>query len=78
MIMIKNRIAMPITKGTKHPPPVTIAPIFLCRPLSVSGIPMDREILDLAAEIPRNRFQENPPEFIPSIPPSMPNINWTD
>jgi hypothetical protein len=48
----------------KHPPQVTILPIFLSLPLLVSGMPMDREIRDLAAEIPKNLFHENPPRFI--------------
>jgi hypothetical protein len=53
-----------MTIKTMQPPPVIIRPIFLCRPLLVNGIPMDLEILDLAAEIPKNRFHENPPLFI--------------
>jgi hypothetical protein len=40
------------------------APIFLCLPDLVSGIPMLLEILALNAEMPRNRLQENPPRFI--------------
>jgi len=40
------------------------APIFLCLPDLVSGIPTCLEILALKAEIPKNRFQENPPRFI--------------
>ena len=57
---------MAIQKATMiiQPPPVIIFPIFLSRPLLVSGMPMDREILDLAAEIPKNLFQEKPPRFI--------------
>ena len=34
-------------------------PNFLCRPDRVSGIPIFLEILPLAPEIPRARFQEN-------------------
>jgi len=49
---------------TRHPPPLTILPIFLSRPLLVKGIPIDRESRDLAAEIPRNLYHENPPRFI--------------
>jgi hypothetical protein len=49
---------------TKHPAPVTALPIFRCRPLLVSGIPIDRESLDFAAEMPTARFHENPPLFI--------------
>jgi len=60
-------MAAPITNTTIHPPPVTILPIFLCLPLLVNGIPIDREILDLAAETPMNRFHENPPLFILSF-----------
>lgn len=40
------------------------APIFLCLPDLVSGIPIRLEILALKAEIPKNRLQENPPRFI--------------
>ena len=58
-------IAIPSPNRTRQPPPVTILPIFLSRPLLVSGMPMVREILDFAAEIPKNRFQEKPPKFIP-------------
>jgi len=57
---------------TKHPPPVTIRPIFLSRPLLVSGMPIDRKIRDLAAEIPENLLQENPPRFILFL---LPNID---
>ncbi len=49
---------------TRQPPPLTILPSFLSRPLLVNGIPIDREILALAAETPKNLFQENPPRFI--------------
>jgi len=57
---------------TRQPPPVTILPIFLSRPLLVSGMPIEREILDLTAEIPKNLFQENPPRFILFL---LPNID---
>lgn len=57
-------IAIPMPNVTRHPPPVTILPIFRCRPLLVSGMPMAREILDLAAEIPTNLFHEKPPRFM--------------
>ena len=40
----------------KHPP-VTILPIFRCRPAFVSGIPVARDIRLFAAEIPVARFQ---------------------
>lgn len=40
------------------------APNFLCLPDLVNGIPVSLEILDLNAEMPRNRFQEKPPLFI--------------
>lgn len=40
------------------------APSFLCLPERVRGMPIDRDILDFAAEIPNNRFQENPPKLI--------------
>jgi len=52
----------------RHPPPVIIRPILRSRPLLVSGMPIDLEILDFAAEIPTNRFHENPPKFIFGYP----------
>ncbi len=61
MIAAPTGIAMPTPIMTRHPPPVTILPIFRCRPLLVNGIPIEREILDLAAEIPTNLFHEKPP-----------------
>ena len=61
---MRSGIATINTIVTRHPPPVTILPIFLCRPLFVSGIPIVRETLDLAADIPTNLFHENPPRFI--------------
>ena len=57
-------IAAPAIKTTMQPPPVTILPIFRSLPLLVSGMPIDRESLDLAADTPVNRFHENPPLFI--------------
>lgn len=57
-------IVMPTPRTTRHPPPVTILPIFCWRPLLVNGMPMDRDILLLAAEIPTNLRQENPPQFM--------------
>lgn len=59
-------MAMPRTISTAHPPPVTIRPIFLSRPLFVKGTPVNLEIRDWVAEILRNLFQENPPLFISS------------
>lgn len=44
------------------------APIFLCLPGLVNGIPTCLEILALKVEIPKNRFQENPPLFIDNVP----------
>ena len=35
-----------------------------CRPDLVKGMPIFRLIIDLAWEIPRSLFQENPPLFI--------------
>ncbi len=55
---------MPSPIMIRQPPPVTILPILRSRPLFVSGMPIVREIRDLAAEIPTNRFHENPPKFI--------------
>lgn len=40
------------------------APILRCRPDLVKGMPICRLSLALAWEIPRNRFQENPPLFM--------------
>jgi len=49
------------------------APILRCRPDLVNGMPICRLILALAWEIPRNRFQENPPLFmIVSLPCGWP------
>lgn len=42
--------------GNKHP---TIFPTFLCLPDLVKGIPVAREILRLAEEMPTARFHEN-------------------
>jgi hypothetical protein len=49
---------------TKQPPPVSILPIFRSLPLLVKGMPIDRDIRDLAAEMPVNLFHEKPPLFI--------------
>ncbi len=49
------------------------APILRCRPDLVKGMPICRLILALAWEIPKNRFQENPPLFmIVSLPCGWP------
>jgi hypothetical protein len=37
------------------------APSFRSRPLRLSGMPMERDTLDLNAEMPNKRRQENPP-----------------
>ncbi len=63
-IVIITGIVIPMPMMTRQPPPVIMRPIFCCRPLLVRGIPIDLEILDFAAEIPTNRFHENPPKFI--------------
>jgi len=39
------------------------APNFRCLPDRVIGIPIPLDILDFAAEMPKSRFQENPPRF---------------
>jgi hypothetical protein len=44
------------------------APIFLCLPDRVRGMPIFLEILALNAEIPTNRFHEKPPLFIEGPP----------
>lgn len=56
----------------KHPP-VTILPIFRCRPAFVSRIPVARDIRLFAAVIPIARFQLND---IPGTPifRSMPHF----
>lgn len=48
--------------GMQHPP-VTIFPIFLCRPDFVNGMPVARDIFDFTLVTPRARFIENPPRF---------------
>jgi hypothetical protein len=61
-ITIPITTIIPISKtGTKHP---SIDPNLRCLPDLVKGMPILRESLDLAAEIPRRRFQENPPRFM--------------
>jgi hypothetical protein len=71
-LKIKKAIVtgIPIQKAaiSKQPPPLTILPSFLSIPLSVNGTPIDREILDLAADTPKNLFQEKPPRFIFVLP----------
>jgi hypothetical protein len=57
-------ISAPAIKTTTQPPPVIILPIFCCLPLRVSGMPIDRESLDLAADTLVNRLHENPLQFI--------------
>ena len=47
----------------------TMAPSLRCRPDRVNGIPIFLEILALAAEIPKNLFQEKPPLFM--APPEV-------
>jgi len=66
--MSKRGTSPPTMIITKHPPPVTALPIFRCRPLLVSGIPVARDMLDLALVIPTSRFHENPPLFILGLP----------
>jgi len=56
-------------EGYRAAPPVTILPTLRCRPPLVSGMPMDLDILDFAAVIPRSLFHENPPLFIGHPPP---------
>ena len=56
-----NASAPPAIIMTRHPPPVTIFPIFRWRPLFVSGIPVEREMFDFILVIPSARFQEKPP-----------------
>jgi hypothetical protein len=57
---------IPIQKTAmiRQPPPLTILPSFLSLPLLVNGTPIEREILALAAETPKNLFQEKPPRFL--------------
>jgi hypothetical protein len=42
-------------------------PTLRCRPDRVSGMPIDREIFDLNAEIPTARFHENDRPGIPNL-----------
>ena len=60
--IIDRTLRVIIKAGMQHPP-VTIFPIFLCRPVFVNGIPVAREIFDLALVTPRARFIEKPPRF---------------
>jgi hypothetical protein len=53
------------------------APSFLRRPLAVRGIPIFRDTRDLKADIPRNRFHENPPEFIQPPALRLPVCDYT-
>jgi hypothetical protein len=41
-----------------------IAPNFRCRPDLVKGMPILRESRALAADMPKNLFQEKPPLFM--------------
>jgi hypothetical protein len=56
-------IATPATRanttGMTHPQ--HSPPTFRCLPERVHGMPVARPIRDFAAEMPRSRFQENPP-----------------
>jgi hypothetical protein len=49
---------------TKQPPSVRILPIFRSLPLLVKGMPIERDIRDLAEEMPVSLFHEKPPLFI--------------
>ena len=42
---------------------MTKAPIFLCLPDFVNGIPIFLEIFALSPETPKSLFHENPPRF---------------
>lgn len=42
-------------------------PTLRCRPDRVSGMPIEREIFDLNAEIPTARFHENESPGIPNL-----------
>jgi len=42
-------------------------PTLRCRPDRVSGMPIEREIFDLNAEIPTARFHENDRPGIPNL-----------
>ena len=56
-------ITIIIAIGMQHP---TALPIFLCLPCCVRGIPVFREVLPLALEIPIARFHEKEiPNFLP-------------
>jgi hypothetical protein len=58
MITIETSMETQRAALIRQPPPVTILPLL------VSGIPIEREIRDLAAEIPKSLFHEKPPRFI--------------
>jgi hypothetical protein len=53
----------------KHPPPVTILPIFLCLPDFVVGIPVAFAIFLFAFVIPVALFQLNDSPSIPVLVP---------
>lgn len=55
------KISIIIINVTRHPfPPVTILPIFLCRPDLVRGMPVLRDTFRFALVIPNNLFHEKP------------------
>ena len=63
-IMAQADTANGKNNNTTHPPRVIIRPIFWSLPLLVNEMPILRDILALAAEIPTNLFHEKPPLFI--------------
>jgi hypothetical protein len=67
LIATRNPATMIRAKRTGTRQPMS-APILRCRPDLVKGMPIFRLSLALADEIPKARFQENPPLFINRIP----------
>ena len=63
---------MIISVGIRQHPPVAACSSFRWRPCFVVGIPVDLAILDLAPEIPRALFDENP---FKQSPPSIKESN---
>jgi len=63
-----TRIINTVSMNVAHP---NAAPAFLCLPDLVNGMPILRESLDFAAEIPSARFQEKPPRLTILISSSL-------
>jgi len=58
-------IIIPTNNKIRHPPPeLNDLPILRCLPLLVVGIPVNRAILFLAAEMPKALFKENENPYV--------------